>query len=163
MSPFDVRRIIITMSGDAIDDAARAERAREREEDRIFQRTLHEDRLLNDRLNSFLIFESVLVAAGGALLATRDQPPSWAFVVLALFGISITWLWHRTQHRQLVLVRALVTELESFADEVKRVEMRARGKVETGMRTGSVLAYWLPWIALLLWVVVLAVAVSKSV
>ena len=142
-------------------DIAAALREKEREEDRIFQRTMHEDTLFNGRLNFFLVFESLLIAAGAALFAAGVRPHPWVFVGLAVFGIIVTWLWRYTQLRQLTLLRALIDELEEFAAEVKRVERRARGKVEHGMRTGSVLAVWVPWLVLALWVAILIAALSE--
>jgi hypothetical protein len=132
------------------------------EQARIFERTLHEDTIFNERLNFFLIFESLLIAAGATLYAAGDRPPSWVFGLLAMLGICVTWVWQYAQRRQLALLRALIGELEKFAKDVVRVRLNAHKETERGVRTGALLAIWIPWILLVIWVAVLLFAVLSS-
>src|SRR5690242_10258398 len=70
------------------------------EQDRLWQHTLHEDLLLADRANFFLVAESLFLVACTQLLATGKQDA--ATVGMAVAGLLLTAAWfvlNRRHHR----------------------------------------------------------------
>jgi hypothetical protein len=63
------------------------------ERERLWQHALHEDSLYNERLNSFLIFHSVLLAVGGTILGSRAAAIGPLLIVLSCAGIALSFLW----------------------------------------------------------------------
>ena len=65
----------------------------------MWEQLLHEDNKYSQRLNFFLVFESVLLGTIGAIYS-RPLADFQLLQYLALFGLIITNLWFYVQARQ---------------------------------------------------------------
>lgn len=117
--------------------------------DRLLQRTIHEENVYYARLNFFLVFESVLLAAFVSVDQNHITWPALAWAI-PLLGGSISALWWRAQARQYGHVKSLgervTAELPEYRDAYAG-------------RTSTVSATWLmthgvPLLFLLIWIFV---------
>jgi hypothetical protein len=118
---------------------------------RLWEFTLHEDLLFNERQNFFLIAESMLaVAYATALASARDIARDIAIIALV---ITIMWLYVSARHAQLVesiqkRAKAAFPDYAAIAKE--REELRPK------LRSRNVVAYGVPAVICVLWVILLA-------
>ena len=114
--------------------------------DRLLNRTIHEDNIFYARLNFFLVFESVLLAAFVSVDAEHVAWPAirWAVPVL---GSAISALWWRAQARQYRHVHELgervTRELPEYQD--------AYGGSQTRISPTRLMTHGVPALFLLLW------------
>lgn len=79
-------------------------------DDRLWQWGLHEDTMLFQRGNLFLLAQSLLVVAYSTILSAESGPSQSALVaarVIAVFGLPLTGVWLYAGHRHLRYSRAL--------------------------------------------------------
>lgn len=80
------------------EEATRLRGADAAAKNRMWEHALHEDNFFNDRLNFFLVFESVSFGVIGALF-TREPSDDTILRLLALFGLFVSLLWMYIQAR----------------------------------------------------------------
>jgi hypothetical protein len=119
----------------------------------LFEHILHEDTMFNERLNFFLIFESVIMGIVGVLYqkSTPSLPVIRTLIVLA---IILTLIWGYVQARQKWILDCLVARsLKEIADYRAIVEERKRARWPIGNLT--LLAYVVPTVVVVLWLTLL--------
>jgi hypothetical protein len=122
---------------------------------RLFQHAMHEDILFNERLNFFAVFESLLLATTATLFSSRQLVTTILALFFAVLGMLITAGWMWIQHRQLVMLTVLVRRSEFHVPEFKETRILARGK-RLRLRSGVLLAYFVPSIVFAMWLAVAA-------
>jgi hypothetical protein len=125
----------------------------ESEKDRLWAHRLHEDVVLAERQNFFLVAQSLLIVAYADLL---NRAPRIAAVVLAIAGILLTAAWFRVNGRQRTIVRYVqgraVASLREFADTYCD---RPRARI---MDSTTVLTIIVPGLLGAVWVAFLVIA-----
>jgi hypothetical protein len=115
---------------------------------RLWGHALHEETMLFQRSNLFLIAQSLLAVAYSTI-ATADTMSTPASV-LAGFGIALTLTWLFVGHRHLKFCVAIQQRtLDRFPD-VAETEAACR---EPGLRTWPFMVYGLPILATVMWIV----------
>ena len=69
------------------------------QKNRLWEQHLYSDEVFNNRLNFFLVFESVLLAVIGVLFG-KSSSEKLVLVTIIFLGFIITLLWGYTQARQ---------------------------------------------------------------
>ncbi|MDQ5824045.1 MAG: hypothetical protein M3441_07515 [Chloroflexota bacterium] len=131
-----------------LDEAAKA---------RLWERTLHEDTLLNDRVNFFVVFESALFGVFGVLYTTgRLNIDLMHFVsTLGLIFTSILIVSLFKQKRKVDGLERLIIEagFEEYIISREMAELKLFGLAK--IRSGLLLAVIVPLIIALLWFITL--------
>ncbi|UBF27606.1 hypothetical protein K9N68_06690 [Kovacikia minuta CCNUW1] len=119
----------------------------------LFEHVLHEDTMFNDRLNFFLIFESVIMGIVGVLY--QKSTPSLPIIrTLIVLAIILTFIWGYVQARQKWMLDCLTARsLKEMDDYRAIVEERKRGKWPIGNL--ALLAYVVPTVVVVLWLTLL--------
>lgn len=128
---------------------------------RLFDHGLHEDKLFNDRLSFFLLFESLLLNAVVALYRCGDAAPAIAFALMAMLGSVTSFIWLYVQRRQYIMMKAIVPRMETYLPELAETRRLARGE-RRGLPSMRLLTYFVPGSVLALWLVILLYAVEAS-
>jgi len=112
---------------------------------RLFQHGLHEESVFYNRLNFFLVFESLLFAVAVAGLSKQDATPveiMRLIVGVGLFG-SVVWLY--AQVNKLVLLKTLEDRVEATCSEFKAsIETANRRRVFKFWSANAVLTCTFP-------------------
>lgn len=124
------------------------------EAERLWQHGLHEENAFNQRLNFFLILESFLLSIFAQIFtqnySTYDQ--KLVLRIILSLGLSLTLVWAYVSARQkycLDTVRKRTRELlPEYAETVK-----VRNKISWPLSNAFLLAYMVPGIFIVLWVV----------
>ena len=132
------------------------EQSRDSDEiNRLWEHALHEDNLFNDRLNFFLVFESVLVGVVGVLFA-QDAPSIPILRFISAFGLTLTVLWLYIQAKQKHTLDVLKTRAELLVPEFKETIEQIRHS--RFLVSGTLLlAYFVPGSFAVLWMGILVV------
>ena len=105
-------------------------------------------------MNFFLVSQTLLMAAFSN--ASKGGPPSRATALtLAVLGVVLAILWVLGSYRQLLVVSHLQSEAEEAIPKYKALR-QSRPKCLAGFT--NVMAYCIPSIILVAWVVLSAVA-----
>ena len=119
---------------------------------RLWEHGLHEDKIFNERLNFFLVFESVLIGVVASLYST-PTPKMFVVKAIVIFGLLLTLVWG-LQARQKFILDSLKARLKEAVPEYsKTVEKRERGKWPISVT--ALLTYAIPALVTLIWVVLL--------
>lgn len=119
------------------------------QQNRLWAYKLHEEDIFYNRLNFFLVFESVLLGVVG-LLYSR----SYVLIILRLvdiLGLILTVLWGYVQARQLYTYTILVDYLKEVMPEYKIVVVR-RNKWFLIGSSKKFLTYLVPTLIILMWI-----------
>ncbi|MGN9819683.1 RipA family octameric membrane protein [Streptomyces sp. SD11] len=145
--------------GDDEDAQARAQAQAQRiaEDGRLWQHALHENTMLFQRGNLFLVGQSLFAVAYTTLLTSEQHVV--AARVLAGFGLvlALTWLYvghrHRLyyQHVQRRAVERLPEYATTWTSWATRRQGRSRG------RSITLIAYLLPSLAVVMWAALLMI------
>lgn len=73
----------------------------EREQERLWAFTLHEDGVFNDRQNLFLVAESMLAVAYATALIAKTYDSAVVIAVVAL-TLTVAWLYASIRHSRIV-------------------------------------------------------------
>ena len=120
---------------------------------RIHEHRMHYVNIFYQRLNVFLIFESILLGVVG-LVSSKSLPSPFIVRGIAAFGLAITLIWWYTQARQ----KYMVYMTDIYAREVipEYGELMAKMKKEVFSNlTGNLLTHAIPVLTLLLWTMLL--------
>jgi hypothetical protein len=122
---------------------------------RLWEHGLHEDTIFNERLNFFLIFESVFLGVAG-MLYSKQPPVIKPFLVLvALLGFFITIIWGYIQAKHRSTLRILGERCEEHLPEFKETHATLAGKKWRRISGTWLLAYFIPFLVALVWIVLL--------
>ncbi|WP_221348618.1 hypothetical protein [Streptomyces beigongshangae] len=142
--------------GDDTGDESEAQRIAQ--DGRLWQHTLHENTMLFQRGNLFLVGQSLFAVAHTTLLGAEQHLV--AARVLAAFGLvlALTWLYvghrHRLyyQHVQRRALQRLPEYAATWTSWAERRQGRARG------RSIVLIAYLLPSLAAVMWTALLLIS-----
>jgi len=119
---------------------------------RLWEMTVHDDTMFNNRLNFFLVFESVLLSVVGLLYSSKFTPAKTVLITIICLGIVITILWGYVQARQ----KYVYDTLASLCREVFPEYKMARAKIgKWPVSAVMLLTYAVPALVLLIWIVLL--------
>ena len=123
----------------------------ESEKDRVWQYTLHEDLLFNERQNFFLLAQSLLAVAYASGLDADEANVARSIAVIALI---LSGAWMMVAVRQLKLAALVQEEAREALPEYERV----LAKRPPGIRSRYIVGYFVPFLLLAMWVALLLVA-----
>lgn len=119
---------------------------------RMWSHALHEDTVFNDRLNFFLVFESVLFGVLGAFY-TRPEIDARIVQLISLFGLAVSLIWFYIQVRGHYLSNSLkMRDRLIFEDYKLAVEQRRWWPFHVMW----LLTYILPLLVISAWICLLA-------
>jgi hypothetical protein len=125
------------------------------EQDRLWAHRLHEDFLLSDRANFFLVAESLFVVAYAELLPSGED---LAAAVLAAAAVLLTLAWLSVNRRQHEIVKHVqgraIEALREFGDTYETRPL-PRGP----LRSTPMLVTWVPALLGGTWIFLLVIAV----
>jgi hypothetical protein len=125
----------------------------EAQQSRLWDHAIHEDKQYNDRLNFFLIFESVLLGVVGAIYAKETVSQS-ILIAIAGLGVIITLVWINIQaYHHFYLDSFNPRLLHAFAEFKKTVEYSRLWWPDWGRQ---LLSYGVPIAVAAIWLVILA-------
>jgi hypothetical protein len=120
---------------------------------RIWEHGLHEDDTYNNRLNFFLVFESVLLGVVGTLF-TRTTTSFPILRIIALYGLAITLLWMYVQARHKAVLDAMKARARQIFQKEYGVAVKHRGRWPIPVMW--LLTYMLPLLVAIAWLGLLA-------
>ena len=122
---------------------------------RLWEHGLHEDTMFNERLNFFLIFESVLLGVVGMLYSKQPPVMKSLLVVIAFLGLFITIIWGFIQVKHRSTLRILGWRCEENLPEFKETHAILAGKKWRRISGTWLLAYCIPFLVALVWIALL--------
>jgi hypothetical protein len=120
---------------------------------RLWEHFWHLDNNFYNRLNFFLVFESVLLGVVG-LLYSRPNGSILVLKLIMLLGFSLTVLWGYVQARQKYLLDDLVEQVKAVAPEY-RMTLERRKHAKWPISSVWLLAYIVPLLVALIWLLFL--------
>lgn len=129
---------------------------------RLWQHGMHEDKMFNDRLNFFLIFESVLLGVVGSLYGKQPSAMKPILVVLAILGLALTIIWSFIQAKQRSTLKTLMRLLEDNLPEFKETWDELRTKKWRRVSGTWVLTYLIPFLVAVVWIALLLLFVKGA-
>jgi hypothetical protein len=120
---------------------------------RLFEHGLHVDTMLHNRMNFFLVFESVLLSVVSVLYSRPSSPKAVLFTIICL-GFVLTLLWGYIQARQ----KWVRDSLKAFRREVMpeyEMTMKRREQVKWPIDSTTLTTYGVPPLVGLVWIVLL--------
>jgi hypothetical protein len=130
----------------------------EAEQERLWEHTLHEDVLLAERGNFFLVAESLFVVAYATLLPAGDENLAAAVLAAAGFLLTVAWLlvvWR--QHRIVGNIQSIAQDvLPEYKDTCAGKAERVPGRI----RTWHMLVVGVPGLLFATWVFLFVIAVA---
>ncbi|WP_328978023.1 hypothetical protein [Streptomyces canus] len=128
---------------------------------RLWEYFLHEDNMIMQRANLFLVAQSLQLVAYTAILSAAGADGHQAeravltAHVIAIFGVALAAIWIYVGHRQIRytdgLRSRLVAKVPDFAETQAAVHIR-------GPKAAVFIAYTIPALAGVLWVLLLVVS-----
>ncbi|MFD4481514.1 hypothetical protein ACFWPU_36130 [Streptomyces sp. NPDC058471] len=128
---------------------------------RLWEYFLHEENMIMQRGNLFLVTQSLQLVAYTAILSTGngvEQPADSAVLtarVIAAFGIALAVIWLYVGHRQIRYTSALRGRLVALVPDVAATHAAIHIR---GPKAAVFIAYTLPVLAGVLWTLLLAVS-----
>jgi hypothetical protein len=123
----------------------------EREQERLWEFTLHEDGVFNDRQNLFLVAESMFAVAYAMAL---DAKRGGVALVIAIVGLLLTLAWLYVSVRHSLIVDLIQQKAkEQFPDYAELY--RKRDWCWLPFRSRTVVAFVVPMLVGALWVALL--------
>jgi hypothetical protein len=133
-----------------------SEELNEEQRARLWEHRLHMDSAFYNRLNFFLVSESVLLGVVGVLYS-KSNPPILVAKATVLLGLSLTVIWAYIQVRHKQMLDDLnARSREIFPEYRATMEQRAKN-VNTKLPFHStwLLAYVVPFLILVVWIFLL--------
>jgi hypothetical protein len=124
-----------------------------REATMLWQYKLHEDSIFYQRLNFFLVAESMILVAFASLFSS-SHPQKSAMVTTGILGCVVTFIWGYVGARQRNVVAQIVKEAEAVIPMYARIR-RERPK---WFSSTWLLTYSVPSAMLLTWAVLIVLA-----
>ncbi len=125
---------------------------------RLMQHAMHAQNRFDNRLNFFLIFESVLLGVVTAL-SSKTTSVNLILITIICLGFFLTVLWGYTQIREKflfeVVEKRLAEELPEYEETFRRQEMG-----RWPFRSTFVLTYGVPGLIAIVWILLFVFAVQ---
>jgi hypothetical protein len=123
---------------------------------RVWQHALHEDQMLFQRGNLFLVAESLLVVAYATMLPTSHTGAGeiLAARVIATFGLLLTVMWLYVGHRHLRYCMLIRMRMLEMLPEYRETRARWRSSRISSL---PLITYFLPSLAIVMWVFLLVI------
>ena len=122
--------------------------------ERLLQHGIHEENVFYNRLNFFLLFESVLFSAFlSAQSSDRPLSSTLAWTVVGL-GLLSSVFWLVVQYDKLMLVKTLVKRIVEYLPEFGETIRQAQAKRGANIRATEALALVTPSMFVGVWSVV---------
>ena len=125
---------------------------------RLFAHGLHEEGVFYNRLNFFLVFESLLFAATMSVLASTTPLARPLVTLMVIMGILVSLVWLFAQVNKLVLLKTLERrakiECPEFTETIRLAHERRFIAVA---RANTFLAYFFPLLFTGCWVAILVI------
>jgi hypothetical protein len=106
-----------------------------------------------NRLNSFLIFESILFGVVG-LLYGRPNSPLLPIKLFIAFGIVITLIWWYVQARQRHHLNVVNAYAKEVSPEYRAILAKLKKEIFPSL-SRSLLTHAVPFLVLLVWIILL--------
>ncbi len=126
---------------------------------RLWQHALHAQNRFDNRLNFFLIFESVLLGVVTALYSKSLSTNPMLITVICL-GFFLTILWGYTQIREKFLFEVVEKRLEEEVPEYKET-LRRQELGRWPFRSTPILTYGVPGLIAIVWIVLFILAIQQ--
>jgi hypothetical protein len=131
--------------------------------ERLWSHGQHEDDMLMQRSNFFLVAQSLLlVAYAGFLGSHADSKTAVAAHIISGFGLALTAMWVLISYRQISYIRVLQRRVECLMPEYRdtRIAWLAfkEGKWWRKAKTYPLISYGVPGLAGVMWFVLLLIA-----
>ena len=117
---------------------------------RLWELGLHEDKAFNDRLNFFLVFESVFLGVI-ASLANNATVNTLFIKIIAIIGLLITFIWGYVQAKHKFIIDDMKAQGRELLPEYSDVAKRRR-KSKFPFSVTSILTYVIPALISLIWI-----------
>lgn len=121
------------------------------ERDRLWQHALHEDSLFNERLNSFVTFQSVLLALAALLISANTSSGQNLLRALGVAGLSTCVISIYVQAKQVHIVALLTERCREALPEFRETLTLLASKRWRRLSSKTLLAYFVPAIFALAW------------
>jgi hypothetical protein len=118
---------------------------------RLWEHGLHIDAMFHNRLNFFLVFESILLGVVG-LLYSRSTTAKPVLISIICLGLILTILWGYVQARMKYVFDSLRTFHREVIPEYKLTLIR-RERVKWPISSTSLETYGVPLLVALIWIV----------
>jgi hypothetical protein len=129
------------------------------ERERLFTHGLHEETIFYNRLNIFLVCESLLFAAVVSGLSGENRPEPSILRLMCGVGIVLSLLWWVAQINKLALYKTLVdrarVELDEFRDTLSMNEAKPRRGTLQAWGGSTMLAHSFPALFTTAWGILL--------
>lgn len=129
---------------------------------RLWEHGMHEDTIFNDRLNFFLVFESVLLGVVGMLYSKQPPVMKAILITIVCLGLFITIIWGYIQARQRSTLHRLIERLEEHLPEFRDTFEPLDQKKWRRLSGTLLLTYFIPLLVALIWVVLLVLFLKSS-
>ena len=117
----------------------------------LWQHTMHSQNRFDNRLNFFLIFESVLLGVVGTLYSKSASTKPVLITIICL-GFFLTVLWGYIQAREKYLFEGVEKRLEEVAPEYRET-LRRREQRRWPLHSTPLLTYGVPAMITAVWIV----------
>ncbi len=121
--------------------------------ERLWQHALHEDLMFNERLNFFLVFESLLIATVASLYNASIHEII-IIKLLNLLGLFLTAIWCLVQVRQKSILDDLKNQTKELIPDYEQTLVR-RSSLGRKFSITFILAYGVPALVASIWIVLL--------
>lgn len=138
-------------------------RLKDDEVSRLFTHGLHEENVFYNRLNFFLVFESVMFAAAMSVVTSKETIAWRLIVVISVMGVVVSLLWWFALWNKLVLLRTLEERAKlACAEFAETVRVADRHKFLRA-RANTIFAHFFPWLFIAGWVAMFWIVVCSRV
>ena len=120
---------------------------------RLWEHRLHVDTLFYSRLNFFLLIESVLLGAVGALFSAKL--PTLLLITLSILGLVITIVWWLIQIRHRWIFTVLDKRAQAFPEYAETVQCIGSWFLLGQNPAICLLTFAVPGLVLAVWIVLL--------
>ena len=124
------------------------------QKNRLWEQHLRSDEVFYNRLNFFLVFESVLLGVVGTLFSKplSEKP---VLVTIICLGLVLTILWGYTQARQKYVRDRLKARLEEVLPEYRAILEDREQVKKWPLSSVTLLSYGVPTLIAFVWIVLL--------
>jgi hypothetical protein len=113
----------------------------------LWQYRLHEDTIFYQRLNFFLVAESMLLVAFATFVSGPEN--SWVVrLIITALGLCVTFAWLYVSHRQMIVIRQIQQVAENHVPTYKYIRVN---RPKTWPGSFRMLAYMVPLIVIVAW------------
>lgn len=126
-----------------------AHKLNDNEKKRLWEHALHSQERFDNRLNIFLVFQSILIAAVSTLY-TRTSTSKMALFAIIVLGIALTVIWFYAQLRERFYLIDLESQARKEFPEYKNTCER-RKKYRLPIPNTELLTFGVPLVVVFLW------------